>query len=142
MGGRGSVGDVEGSFSKNQEKKAPHILCLQLQRDPSIQTTRNSMGFPYHSVLVVDLDDDDGGVIPHLVSFPVQLHVVEHQQLVPGWAKGLVENLEKWERLVLLQEQTRILGKGGRWGCCAFFGSERHRESPRDSSEGNNRTGR
>lgn len=35
------------------------------------------------------------------MGFSVQLHVVEDQQLVPGWAEGLVEDLEKGERDLL-----------------------------------------
>lgn len=44
----------------------------------------------YHGVLVVDFDDNDGGVIPQLVGLAIQLQVVEHQHLVPGRAQGLV----------------------------------------------------
>lgn len=35
------------------------------------------------------------------MGFSVQLHVVEDQQLVPGWAKGLIEDLEERERDLL-----------------------------------------
>lgn len=35
------------------------------------------------------------------MGFSVQLHVVEDQQLVPGWAEGLIEDLEERERDLL-----------------------------------------
>lgn len=116
MGSRGSKGDVEGPFNRNEEEKksSPNPPPPNLERSRHPNHAQFRVGFSYHGVLVIDLDDDDGGVIPHLVSFPVQLHVVKHQELVPGRAQGLVENLEKWERFLLLQEQIRILGKGGR----------------------------
>lgn len=49
---------------------------------------------PYHGVLVVDLDDNDGRVIAQLMGFTVQLQVVEHQHLVPGGAQGLIQYLQ------------------------------------------------
>lgn len=52
-----------------------------------------SLCAPYHGVLVVDFNDDDGGIVPQLLSFPVQLQVVEHQHLVPGGAQGLIQHL-------------------------------------------------
>ena len=48
----------------------------------------------YHSVLVVDLHHDDGGVIPQLAGLPEQLHVVKHQQLVPGGTQRLTQHLQ------------------------------------------------
>ena len=49
---------------------------------------------PYHGVLVVDFDDNDGGVVPQLMSFAIELQVVEHQHLVPGGAQGLIQHLQ------------------------------------------------
>lgn len=49
---------------------------------------------PYHAVLVVDFDDNDGGVVPQLMSFAIELQVVEHQHLVPGGAQGLIQHLQ------------------------------------------------
>lgn len=48
------------------------------------------------------------------MGFSVQLHIVKNQQLVPGWAQGLIENLE--ERKMDLQLQLRVgtLQKGSR----------------------------
>lgn len=44
MGSRGSKGDVEGPFNRNEEeKKAPQILHVQIWRDPGIQTMHNSV---------------------------------------------------------------------------------------------------
>lgn len=39
------------------------------------------------------------------MGFSVQLHIVKNQQLVPGWAQGFIENLE---RKMDLQLQPRV----------------------------------
>lgn len=41
------------------------------------------------------------------MGFSIQLHIVKDQQLVPGRAEGLVENLEEWERELLLRVGTK-----------------------------------
>lgn len=48
----------------------------------------------YHSVLVIDLHYDDWWVIPQLAGLTKQLHVVEHQQLVPCGAECLTQDLQ------------------------------------------------
>lgn len=85
----------------------------------------------YHCVLVIDLNDNDGRVIPHLMSFSIQLHIVKDQQLVPGRAKGLIENLEERERDLLLQiwakacagaaDRLLDLAAWHHWWAAAFF---------------------
>lgn len=60
------------------------------------------------------------------MSFPIQLHIVEDQQLVPGRAKGLVENLEEWERDLPLQPGANALCKGSRQGVGPSFPAPGH----------------
>lgn len=65
------------------------------------------------------------------MGFSIQLHIVKDQQLVPGRAKGLIENLEEWERDSLLQIGAKALCRGSRpgvglslaalVGCCTLF---------------------
>lgn len=65
------------------------------------------------------------------MGFSIQLHIVKDQQLVPGRAKGLIENLEEWERDSLLQIGAKALCTGSRpgvglslaalVGCCTLF---------------------
>lgn len=50
---------------------------------------------PYHGVLVVDFDNNDRGIIPQLMSFTIELQVVEYQHLVPGGAQGLIQYLQQ-----------------------------------------------
>lgn len=49
----------------------------------------------YHSVLVIDFNYDDWWVISQLTGLPKQLHVIEHQQLVPCRAECLTQDLQK-----------------------------------------------
>ena len=46
------------------------------------------------------------------MGFSVQFHVVKNQQLVPGWAQGLIENLEEWKMDLQLQPWVETLQKG------------------------------
>lgn len=81
------------------------------------------------------------------MGFSIQLHIVKDQQLVPGWAKGLIENLEEWERGLLLQIEAKALVQGQQtrhWSQLpgstsgllhVYFGPARHGVSPRDHSE-------
>lgn len=80
------------------------------------------------------------------MGFSIQLHIVEDQQLVPGRAKGLIENLEERERETLLLQIGAKPCEGqqmGHWSqpgstnglLHIFFGPVRHGVSPKDSSE-------
>lgn len=60
-------------------------------------------GTSYHAILVIDLNDNDGGVITQLVGLPVQLQVVENQHLVPGGAQRLIQHLQRQGRQGSLQ---------------------------------------
>lgn len=91
-----------GPSSKGQEKSffsrpLHHLPGLLLSSGCSISIMNICLWWhsSYHCVLVIDLNDNDGRVIPHLVGFSIQLHIVKDQQLVPGGAKGLIENLEE-----------------------------------------------
>lgn len=47
----------------------------------------------YHCVLIIDLNDNDRGVVSELAGFSKQLHVLKDQQLVPRGAQSLRQNL-------------------------------------------------
>lgn len=49
----------------------------------------------YHSILIIDLYDNDWWVVSQLTSFPVELHIIKHQQLVPGGTERLVQDLQR-----------------------------------------------
>lgn len=49
---------------------------------------------PYHGILVVDFNDNDGRIVPQLMSFAIELQIVEHQHLVPGGTQGLIQHLQ------------------------------------------------
>lgn len=48
----------------------------------------------YHSVLIIDFNHDNRGVVSQLTGLPKQLHIIKHQQLIPCWAKCLTQNLQ------------------------------------------------
>lgn len=66
-----------------------------MPRNKSARTGCQSLVFSYHRVLVVDLNDNNGWVVSHLMGLAIQFHIVKHQQLVPGGTKSLVEDLGK-----------------------------------------------
>lgn len=138
-----------GTSSKGQERSCfshplHHLPGLQLRSGCSISIMNTSLCWhsSYHCVLVIDLNDNDGRVIPHLMGFSIQLHIVKDQQLVPGRAKGLIENLEEWKRDLLLQIRAKAFARAAEqvldsaaWHHWWAAASLLHGVSPKDSSE-------
>lgn len=55
---------------------------------------------PHHCVLIIELNDNDGGVVSQFSGLSKQLHVLKDQQLVPSRAQSLSQHLggDEWRR--------------------------------------------
>lgn len=49
----------------------------------------------HDSVLVIDLDDDYRRIISQFAGLAVELHVIEHHQLIPCWTQRLIQDLRE-----------------------------------------------
>lgn len=71
----------------------------------------------HHCILIIDFNNNDGGVVSELAGFTKQLHVLKDQQLVPRWAQCLSQNLNRgpskrrWRRFCAPRREE----------CSAFF---------------------
>lgn len=70
------------------------VGCREEGVDMVLLGVPGARGHPYHGVLVIDFDDNNGRIIPQLMSFTIQFQVVEDQHLVPGGAQGLIQHLQ------------------------------------------------
>lgn len=49
----------------------------------------------HDSVLVIDLDDDYRRIVSQFTSLAIELHIIEHQQLIPCRTQRLIQDLRE-----------------------------------------------
>lgn len=82
----------QNNANKNSSKETLAVnkcICQVLNFKEAHRQTDKS----HHCILIIDFNNNDGGVISELAGFTKQLHVLKDKQLIPCWAQCLRQNL-------------------------------------------------